>query len=685
MIVNELLEPKSIVVVGGSNDLRKPGGKVLYNLINGKFEGSLFVVNPNENQIQGIKSYLTCSDLPNVDLAILAIPARSTIDPIRTLATQKKTKAFIVLSAGFSEIGIEGKAIEDEIVSIINSINGTLIGPNCIGVITKNYKGVFAGPIPEYSPNGCDFVSASGATAVFILEEAITRGIKFSSIFSVGNSAQVGIEEILEFWDDTFEPSTSSIIKLIYAEQICNPYKFLKHASSLIRKGCKIAGIKAGRTKSGSRAVASHTGALAGADEVIDALFRKAGIIRCESRMDLVYVAGVLLGKEIKGNRVAIVTHAGGPAVMLTDTLETEGLKVPKISGKDSEILLSNLHHGSSVNNPIDFLATGTAEQLDLILDYVENKFDNIDFSIVIFGTPGLFDVTEVYKILYSRIKTSTKPIFPVLPSILQAKNAIETFKSLGGIFFNDEIALGKAIAKIIKTPIFRNPDININSSFPEFLSSNFQYSDYKGQFLQNEDVENLLKTSGFQFPKSAIIHSKNELQQFFPNLKKPIVMKVIGPIHKTELGGVYLNIENIEKAQEIFDNLMSIENAKAVLIQETINGLELFFGVKKYEGFGHLILFGLGGIFVEVLNDVQSALAPLSSEECEYMIQNIKCAKLLDGYRNLPKVEHGLIINFLQHISSFILSNPAIKELDINPAIANNNGITIVDARIKV
>lgn len=683
MIVKELIEPKSIVVIGGSNDFRKPGGKVLQNLIAGKYNGKLYVVNPNVSQVQGIESHTSCSELPNVDLAILAIPAKATPQAVEILAKEKGTRAFIILSAGFSEIGSRGKQLEDEIVSIVNSVGGTLIGPNCIGVITSNYKGVFAGPIPEYSPQGCDFVSASGATAVFILEEAITRGIKFSSILSVGNSAQIGIEEVLEYWDLTFDYNKSSKVKLIYAEQISNPQKFLEHSRSLIQKGCRIAGIKAGRTESGSRAVTSHTGAIAGAYEVIDALFRKAGIIRCDGRMELVYVAGVLLGKKITGKRFAVLTHAGGPAVMLTDTLESEGLSVPKISGKDAEELLSKLHYGSSVNNPIDFLATGTAEQLDIILDYVDNKFENIDCSIVIFGTPGLFDVTEVYKLLYNKIITSKKPIFPVLPSIIQAQQAIEVFKSLGGLYFNDEIALGKAIAKVVNTPIFPIEEENL----PQIIKkvSDEYFPEFKGTFLPSTKVEEMLKLAGFELPNSAIIKSKQELQNLFPLFSKPVVMKVVGPIHKTEQNGVLLNIPTLEDAENAFESLMKIENTNSVQLQETITGLELFFGAKKYQNFGHLILFGLGGIFVEVFKDVQSGLAPLSRKECEYIIQNIRSRKLLDGYRSLPRVDQKSLIEFLQLISNFIFTYPEIEEMDINPAIANNDKITVVDARIKI
>ncbi len=275
-MVREIFDPKSIVVVGASNDISKPGGRILKNIIDGNYQGSLFAVNPKEEQVQGLKCYKSVDELPNVELAILAIAAKFCPDTVRILAEQKGTKGFIILSAGFSEVGPEGKALEDEVVSIINKHNGNLIGPNCIGVLTPSYQGVFAGPLPKLEPQGVDFVSGSGATACFILELAIPRGLSFASVYSVGNSAQIGVEDVLRHWDETFDENTSSKVKIMYLEKINNPELFLKYSRSLIEKGCRIAAIKAGTTEAGSRAVSSHTGALAGSDLPVDALFKKA-------------------------------------------------------------------------------------------------------------------------------------------------------------------------------------------------------------------------------------------------------------------------------------------------------------------------------------------------------------------------------------------------------------------------
>src|SRR5450759_291298 len=382
MINENLINPDSIVIVGGSDDLFKPGGKVLKNIIDGKYNGKLYVVNPNKDKIQGIKSYRDLNDIPDADLAILAISASLCLAAVEILVRDKKTRAFIIISAGFSEAGDEGLKLEKKIVEIIDYAGGCLIGPNCIGVVTQSYQGVFTSPVPKLNSRGCDFVSGSGAIAVFIIESALPKGLNFSSVFSVGNSAQTGVEEVLEFWDNTYEPDISSPIKLIYIESIRNPDKLLHHASSLIRKGCRIAAIKAGITEAGSRAATSHTGAIASPDSAVEALFRKAGIVRCSGREELTTVASVFMHKPLKGRNIAIITHAGGPAVMLTDALSAGGMNIPKITGEHHDKLLAMMNPGASADNPIDLIATATNDQLDKVIEYVDKQLPLIDGTV---------------------------------------------------------------------------------------------------------------------------------------------------------------------------------------------------------------------------------------------------------------------------------------------------------------
>ncbi|HSH20756.1 MAG TPA: CoA-binding protein, partial [Draconibacterium sp.] len=377
MINEKLMHPQSIVIVGASNNIAKPGGKIVKNLIDNRYGGQLYPVNPNEKSVQGIPSFLSVEELPSVDLAVLAIPAQYCLDAVKILARDKDTKAFIIISAGFGEFDEAGKKLEQEIVEVVNQYNACLIGPNCIGVMTPDHTSVFTTPIPKLMPDGCDFISGSGATAVFIIESGIPKGLRFANVFSVGNSAQTGVEDVLAYLDETYQEGVSPKVKLLYIENIENPDKLLFHAGSLIQKGCKIAAIKAGSSAAGSRAASSHTGALTSSDAAVEALFRKAGIVRCYGREELTTVASVFMCKELTGRKLAIITHAGGPGVMLTDALEDGGLKIPHIEDSPSKSALKNkLFPGSSVENPIDFLATGTASQLGEIIDACEKDFD---------------------------------------------------------------------------------------------------------------------------------------------------------------------------------------------------------------------------------------------------------------------------------------------------------------------
>ena len=328
-----------------------------------------------------------------------------------------------------------------------------LIGPNCIGLLNRNHHSVFTLPIPNLDPKGADFISGSGATAVFILESAVIKGLKFNSVWSIGNGKQIGIEDVLQYMDDNFDPDRDSKVKLLYIENIADPDKLLFYASNLIRKGCRIAAIKAGSSESGSRAASSHTGAIASSDSAVEALFRKAGIVRCFSREELTTVGCIFTLPPLNGKNFAIVTHAGGPGVMLTDALSKGGLNVPKIEGPDAEELKTKLFAGSSTANPIDFLATGTAEQLGTIIDYCDQKFDQIDAIAVIYGTPGLTQLYEAYDVLDRKIRECKKPIFPILPSLHTAGPEVAEFLAKGHVNFSDEVTLATALSQIMRTP----------------------------------------------------------------------------------------------------------------------------------------------------------------------------------------------------------------------------------------
>lgn len=684
MIHPKLINPSSIVVVGASNDVQKPGGKVLKNLLDSNFKGQVFVVNPKESEIQGVKCYSKVEDLPQVDCAILAIAAKFCPATVEVLAKQKETGGFIIMSAGFSEENEAGAILEKQIVDTLNETGATLIGPNCTGFLNVNYCGNFAEPVPPLDPKGVDFVTGSGATAVFITEFGMTNGLSFNSIWAVGNSAQTGIEEVMEHLDVTFDPEKSSRVIMLYMENVKNPKKLLLHATSLINKGCKIAAIKSGGSAAGSRAASSHTGALATSDVAVEALFRKAGIVRCSNREELTTVCSIFMHPEVKGKNIAVITHAGGPAVMLTDTLSNNGLDVPHLEGEAADRLLSKLFPGSSVGNPIDFLATGTAEQLGFIIDACENDFDNIDAMAIIFGSPGLFPNWDVYELLHEKMKTCKKPIFPILPSIVNVKEEIADFiHNKHRINFPEECVFGNALAKIVNTP---KPQ-PIQPEMPKIDTVSIRkVIDQAGNgYLGLAEIAQLLDAAGIARKEEVQVDSETQAIEAATKMGFPLVMKVVGPVHKSDVGGVVLNVKDLETVSREFNRLIKIPETYAVEICKMYKGTEVFIGASREEKFGHQVLFGLGGIFIEVLKDVQAALVPVSAQEAQSLLKQLRGYKILQGVRGQEPVNEEILAETVARISALVETAPEIAEMDLNPLLGNSTSLTAVDARIRI
>ena len=684
MINQQLLNPKSIVVVGGSNNVHKPGGAVVRNLIQGNYKGTLRIINPKEDEVQGIKVYHRADEIPDTDLAILVVAARFCPDYVEYLAANKQVRAFIIITAGFSEETKEGAVMEQKILATCEKYQCALIGPNCIGLLNNVHHSVFTKPIPKLHPQGVDFISGSGATAVFILESAVIKGLQFNSVWSIGNGKQNGIEDVLQYMDETFDPATSSKVKLLYIENIADPDKLLLHASSLIKKGCRIAAIKAGSSASGSRAASSHTGAIASSDSAVDALFRKAGIVRCFSRDELTTVGCIFTLPRFSGKNIAIVTHAGGPGVMLTDALSKGGFDVPKLEGPVAEELKAHLFQGSSVANPIDILATGTPEQLGIAIDYCENKFTNIDAIMVIFGTPGLVQLYEAYDVLHKKILECKKPIFPILPSVVTAGPEVQEFLGKGHVNFSDEVILATALTQVLKTPAPAPAETELMGvDIPKIREIIAGIHD--DGFIAPQQVRQLLECAKIPLVPEKVASSKEELVAFAEQVGYPVVAKVVGPVHKSDVGGVALNIRSARHLEEEFDRMMQIKDAKGVMVQKMLKGTELFIGAKYEPRFGHVVLCGLGGIFVEVLKDVSSGLAPLSRGEAESMIHSLRGYKIIQGTRGQKGVNEEAFIEIIQRLSILPRHAVEIKEIDISPLRADGDDVVAVDARILV
>jgi acetyltransferase len=684
MINQQLLNPKSIAVIGGSNNVHKPGGAVVRNLLSGGYQGTLRIVNPKEDEVQGIKVFHDARELPPTELAILVVAAKYCPEYVELLAKEKQTRAFIIISAGFSEETHEGAVLEQKILDTCKQYGAALIGPNCIGLLNRNHHSVFTKPIPKLNPNGVDFVSGSGATAVFILESAVAKGLQFNSVWSIGNGKQIGIEDVLQYFDEHFNPETDSKVKLLYIENISNPDKLLYHACSLIRKGCRIAAIKAGASESGSRAASSHTGAIASSDSAVEALFRKAGIVRCFSREELTTVGCIFTLPELKGKNFAIVTHAGGPGVMLTDALSKGGLNVPRIEGAEADELKTKLFPGSAVANPIDILATGTPEQLGIAIDYCEEKFQDIDAIAVIYGTPGLTQLYEAYEVLHQKMVTCKKPIFPILPSLHTAGPEVAEFLQKGHVNFSDEVTLATALSQIMRTPKPAPPEVELyGTDIPRL--HNIIFGIEENGYVPPQTVRDILSCAGIPLVPEMVSTSKDELTAFANEVGYPVVAKVVGPVHKSDVGGVALNIRTSEHLALEFDRMMAIKDATGVMVQKMLKGTELFIGAKYEERFGHVVLCGLGGIFVEVLKDVSSGLAPLSYGEAFSMIHSLRGYKILKGTRGQQGINEQKYAEIIVRLSTLLRFATEIKEIDINPLLADENEVVAVDARILI
>jgi len=672
MLRDTFINPSSIVVVGGSDNITKPGGKLLFNLNDGRFGGDIFVINPGKNEIQGFTSFKSPKDLNrDVELGIIAIPAEFALDSIKELFKYCNTKDFIIISAGFGEIGEAGSRIEIELKNYASENGVQIVGPNCTGIITPFYSGVFTTPIPECSVTGVDLISASGATAVFLMEEGIPLGLKFNHVFSVGNGLMNSVEEILEFLDDDYHVGSSKTI-MLYLETIKNPEKLHKHAISLWRKGCKILALKAGKTVSGSKAASSHTGAISVPNDVVNSLFRKSRIVVCDSREELVYATMIATQNRIQGRNVAVITHAGGPGVLTADALESNGFELPQLPDQIYDIIFDNLPNGASSRNPFDILATGGMQELTLVMDNVlESKI--YDSVIVIFGSPGLFDESEIFRYLSKKVKKSTIPIYTVIPSLINAEKEIQLFTHSGNTFYVDETLLVVALNKVLQAFEYPLSDYKkVESGVGDELS-----------YLPQRMTHLWLASVGFRQVKSIHTMDKQDIFQFLEDNKR-IVLKTSETTHKTDVGGVKVGLTTVDDVLDAINDF-DRKDISSYVAQMQVAGHEIYLGVKYEENFGFMLLFGKGGTLIEIEKDIEKCLFPINSEEAEYLVEKLHNHPVWVGYRNQPGLNKDILIKNILKLNEVVKSYPEIKELDINPMICNHEEAIVVDARILV
>jgi acetyltransferase len=677
-----LLEPASIAVVGASDDLSKPGGKLVRNILLRGYAGRLLLVNPRASEVQGVRAYPSVADLPCApELAFIAIPARLVQPAVEELA-QKGAKAVVVLSAGFGEVSGTGREEERKLVDIANAHDMLLIGPNCSGIVSHAHASKFSGVPPVSRKGAIDFLSGSGATVDFLYELATRRGLQFNSLLNVGNSAQTGVTDLLRLYDEDQDPD-SSRIKLLYIEVLKDPEAFLRHARNLSLKGCSLAGIKSGATEAGSRAAASHTGAMATNDTAVQALFDKAGIIRVHSRPDLVDVATVLtcVKSKLDGRRIAVVSDAGGPAVVLADELNRLGFVVPPFARRTKERIAQALPPGAAAGNPVDCLPTRNGESIGNVLRIVaEEERENIDYILFIDGDSGLADNWEICQSLMRAQDEGGIPVLPCFLSPVSAEDALAKLREAGRCYFEDEVAMARALGRVVNRPVVTEPVTTMEGFSPERIAA--LLAGQSGA-LRPEVARQVLEAAGIPLPAQAEPADKAALATI--SIPFPWVMKVVGPLHKSDVGGVKVGIRNLDEARAARDALMRIEGATGCLVQQMVAGTEVIIGANCEEGYGHLVAFGLGGIYTEALKDVQFRLAPLSRQEAKGMIHGVRAFPLIKGVRGQPGMDTDVLADMLVRVSLLLTSFPTIREMDLNPVKGYGAALYAVDARIIV
>jgi len=679
-----LFKPRSIAVIGASNDPLKPGGRVTKNIRDHHFRGDLWAVNAKTPAVLDLPTFQNIAGLPHgPDLALVAIPSGYVIQAIRELA-DKGAGAVIVLTSGFGEKDEQGKQAEQEMLKIARAANMALIGPNCSGFITPAYKGKFAGIIPDLPGGAVDFISGSGAMVDYVMERATTRGLSFGNVANLGNSVQIGVEDLLQLYDENYAADNARIV-LLYLESLSKPAKLLRHARSLARKGCTLVGIKSGVTAVGARAAASHTGAMATSETAVAALFEKAGIIRVNSRAALVNVACVLAATrgELKGKRACIITDAGGPGVMLSDELSRQGLELPLLNDRTREQLARILPAEAATANPIDMLPSRTGAQIKQIIPTLgQNESDRLDVIIVLTGDSGMSDNAEIYAEIALAMDSSPIPVIPMLSSVVSSRSKIDHFKLGGKIYFTDEVLLGRALGKIVhrKTPETSNavPAGYDRSGIRQALHG------HSGA-LTPETVSGVLQAAGFKLPEQVEVFKPDLLAEGCSRVGYPLAMKVIGPLHKTDVGGVRLGLGSAAEARSAWEALLAIPDARGVLLQPMISGTEVILGASREGEFGHLVMFGLGGIFAEAIGDVNFALAPLTLDECRHMVRSIRSYAILIGVRGRAGMSLEVLATNLQRLGRLVTDFPEINEIDINPLKGTAADLYAIDTRIVV
>jgi len=691
-MLEALFTPSSIAIIGASADPRKVGHAVLNNLIRFSYQGRLYPINPSAGDVLGRKACAKIAEIGEpIDLAVIAIPAKFVPDSLRECAAAG-IKAAIVLSAGFKEAGDQGTLLEEELKTICRETGIRVLGPNCLGLINtaNSMNATFAaGMLPK---GRIAFFSQSGALGIAILDWAIGNEIGFSAFVSLGNKADLSEIDCIHY----FAQDDNTDIILGYIEDVVSGEQFLKAASAATKQK-PIVLLKSGGTEAGARAASSHTGALAGSDTAFNAAFRQSGVIRASGVEELFDTAITFSGRKLpKGNRLLIVTNAGGPGILAADTAERLGVKLPQLTKETISGLTPKLPPSASVFNPVDLIGDATSERYAAALDAgVADPY--VDGVLVILTPQAMTDVDATAGHVIRIAKTTDKPVLASFMGSLSVKNAVERFKrELLPNFSYPETAV-RAFKKLVDYAAVRElKDEEVYQGWHNEEAVQDLVDSLLARGITQvgeEEAMALLSYYGFNFPRRGLARTSREAAALAGRIGFPVVMKISSPeiLHKTDVGGVRVGVKSAAEAEDAFLEITtnarrSMPEAfiKGVMVYEMVRGgKEVILGMTVDRTFGPMIMFGLGGIYVEVLKDVAFRIAPVTRREALAMVNEIRTVALLKGARGEKPADLDAIADTIVRLSVLVTDFPEIQELDINPLAVMEKGAVALDARI--
>jgi acetyl coenzyme A synthetase (ADP forming)-like protein len=691
--LDPILRPKSIAVIGASRNESSIGFQILDNLLKHGFAGPVYPINPHATSIHSIAAYPRIGDVPGpVDLAVVVVPKEHVLAVVKE-SVDAGVKGFVVISAGFREVGGEGEVREAALLDIVRSRGLRMVGPNCMGVLNTDasvsMNATFAPASPP--PGNVAFMSQSGAMGLSILDYAETLGIGISMFVSVGNKADVSGNDLLEYWKD--DPETALI--LLYIESFGNPQKFVELAREISRKK-PIAVVKSGRTAAGARAAASHTAALAQTDLATDALLRQAGVLRAQSVEELFDLATAFSNQPLpKGNRVAIVTNAGGPGIILADACETQGLEVTSLAPGTEGKLRASLPEEASVKNPVDMIASATARSYEAVLDAVLED-PNVHAAIASFVPPlGIHAADVAQALVRVNSRHPEKPLLAVLMGQQGLPAGLATLHQAHVPAYLFPESAARALAAMWRQSKWQAHPLGERATFEvddAAVEAAIRRTREKGVLKMGEpDALRVLEAYGIPVTPWTFVRRAEEAGRAAESIGYPVAVKVVSPriVHKTEHGAVVLGVATptglAETVPRMLSNIGKVE-VDGLLIQKMApRGRETIVGLTRVPRVGPMVMFGLGGIYVEALRDVSLRMCPITDADALVMIREVKMCRLLDAIRGEPARDTGALVDALLRLSQLALAHPEIAEMDVNPLISLDRGAVAVDARIQL